>query len=243
MLICNSSNVFYFYCVVYDRWVHSGQFHFGLTVMCFRSVFTNLLNFWKDLLSCLYVVISYSSLHERLPWHYIVSASWLDIANCESEVLFWMNASRLNAVQSGENVSRCIYRVPCFVWGWTVAAVTLDSYFDNGHFGKYSTIDNSNLSCVKIRYVMQTINFVNTFKTAFFYHRLSTSWSLFSWLEKKSNCLIWGYLITTSCQYLSSCKHHSHMSVMSTHVSIVRYCFIIESYVEFGHGQSIYISP
>ena len=100
---------------------------------------------------------------------------------------------------------------------------------------------DSDISFIKIGYIMHAIDFVNTIETFLLNHRLCPSWALFSRLEQQSNTLIRRDLWWLFYENLSCSKKHGSMSIMPAHMSMVRLRSVRQAWVIFRHEKCIYI--
>lgn len=102
-----------------------------------------------------------------------------------------------------------------------------------GHSCEKRSFTHSDISFVEIRDIMIAINFIDLLETTFLNHLWSATWSFFRWLEKKSNKFTLGDLVSVFVKDLSRGQNGSHVTVVSTHVGVIRGSFVAQMWIIF----------
>lgn len=133
------------------------------------------------------------------------------------------------------------YWVLDLVWCWSVSTLARDLDVHNCDRCKYGALTNSDITLVKVWYIMVSIHFIDTLHTTFFNHWKSATWTLLGRLEEKSYHLVWWNLVTISTEDLCERHNCSHVSIMSAHMCMICLCLIIQIWIVLWHWKSIHI--
>lgn len=201
----------------------------------------NFLDALLHLLQGRVVVAANSSLHERRVREDVEGVARLKVANRENEVLCAVNIAGLDRVQSLENLVSAGDWVVKFVRSRTVTTLAEDLDFNDSDSSKESAFADPNVAFIEVGNVMEAVDLVDSLQAAFLDHRRGTTGALFSRLEKKSHSFADRHLIATLSKNLCSCKKDRHVSIVTTHVSMICLRSVWKIRAVFGNWKSIHV--
>ena len=117
------------------------------------------------------------------------------------------------------------------------------NYFDLdlGYLSHYGTFNNSDITLVKVRDIVVSVDFIDSFKASFFDHGKSTTRAFLSWLEEESYGFSFCNAVSVLSNYLSRSQDGCHMAIVATHVCKRCYCFVGKFWVILRNRQGIHI--
>ena len=112
---------------------------------------------------------------------------------------------------------------------------TLSNDFDQKgrRFCKNASVNDSNVTFIKIRYVVISIHFVDAIQAAFFDHGLGAARAFLCWLEEKSYELVGGHLVSLRPECLGCGHQRCHVPIMAAHVGKVSLTRVFKFFVIF----------
>lgn len=160
----------------------------------------------------------------------------------EDDVLPRVNVSTQDTVEGLVNSRCCSQRVAYFVRRRTVAALSDNPDFDHGAAREETALTYSDVTFVKLWYVVITIYLVHTVEATFFNHISCSTKRLLSRLIEKSYLLTLRNRLSILNQNLCNRCNGSHMSIMATHMCMVGLRSILKPTVILGHWKCIHVT-
>ena len=166
-----------------------------------------------------------------------------ELAYRKYNVFSAVNVPGLDGVQSSMNLRSCRYDIlHRLMRRRAVATLSFQINLYLSNFGKEWSFAYSDVSLVKIWHVVEAVDFIDIFQTAFLNHHWSTSWTFFCRLEQKTHEFVLGYLGSLCVQNLGSADKCCHVAIMPTHMCVVGGCLVCQMWVVLWYRQAIHVS-
>ena len=218
-----------------NRWIVFVKINVDCASELFCCGFSDENHFFLRYFEDFIAIASHGTVEHAIIWHHIVGIATVELSDGEDEILPRVNISRFNQVEVLHYRGSTRYHICEIMRNRTVPTLSLDNHLDTTYRCHHWSFLNTDLSLPKIRHIMHSIDFIDTIKATFLYHRESTPWPLLCWLEKKTDAAIVRELFLVFLKKTSSHNERGRVSIVATHVSIFCFACIREAWVDFFH--------
>ena len=124
-----------------------------------------------------------------------------------------------------------------------MAAFTDNLDLDYRHSSSEAALADSNVSLIVKRIIVESVDFIDSLQAPLLQHRISTTRTFLSWLQKKSYALI-ARNLGSICAINAGCGHQAgHVAVMTAHVRVFSFFRVRQAWVGLKHRKSIKFRP